>query len=247
MGWSLRDVAIVVIFVAVGIGLVMVITWLPYPLGVLFGAGVLTIGTVVAWLAGGAAVVTVVVWLVPVLTLMLALALWPSRALALILTGVIVGPIAAWFFRPIERALWWFTERVGRWLLDHSLSRTDRRTLSKLRRAGRGTPKLRTDSRQLDDLPRTLAAMRQHADDILAVDAPDLGWKQVIGDAAAPVILYREMWQGQRSLDFDLAREEVVRSRRALREFLSSRSRLYRVLSHRFVETDERLEDDRSR
>lgn len=166
---------------------------------------------------------------------MLALTWWPSRLLALVLAGFITLPFAAWVFRPVAQAHMRYVERLSTWVLDHSFSATDRQARVRLRNAGRGTPQVRADSRQLEDLPRALAAFRRHADDILAVEAPDLAWARVIRATAEPVMRYREMLAGTRRLDQNAAAEGFVRARREYDEFLRSRSVGYRLLTHRFT------------
>lgn len=223
----------------IGIGIAVLIYQPPWPWGSLVGGAIVAAATVAIWFAWGGAVVGVVVWLIPLLIATAAALVWPTRVTVLLVTAILVLPAAGWLIGPVGRALGWYIDHVGEWLLTYSLSRIDRRTRSELRRAIRGSPELHADARQLADRTLTIAAFKRREEGILAVEAPDLGWERMIRDAAAPVALYREMLEGQRTLDFDLAESEVKRSRLAFRELLRSRSLGYRILIHHFVVSDD--------
>lgn len=219
-------------------GAVWLVSTLSIPLRTLGVASIVGIATATLWFSLGGRVVAVLVWLVPLATATVALLQWPSIITIGVQTAILVLPFLAWAFEPIGRAYSSVSVPIESWLLHHSLSHDDRRTRERLLLAIGGDPQMRGDTRQLDDLRRTLDAMRRHADEILRVEAPDLGWKQAIKEAAAPRILYREMWAGERPLDFDLAEEAIREAERRLRDFLRSRSLGYRILAHRFVEPE---------
>lgn len=221
-------------------GAVWLVSSLPVPLRSLTVASVMAIVTATLWFSLGGRVVGFLVWLVPLSIATVALLQWPSIITIGVHTTILVLPFLGWVFEPIGRAYSTVSVPIESWLLHHSLSRDDQHTRERLLIAIRGNPQMREDSRQLDDLPRALDAMRRHADEILGVEPPDLGWKQAIQEAAAPRILYREMWAGERPLDYDLAEEAVREADRGLRDFLRSRSLAYRILSHRFVEPEVR-------
>jgi hypothetical protein len=61
----------------------------------------------------------------------------------------------------------------------------------------------------------------------------------VIRAQAEPVLLYHNMLAGREPLDFDRAKDELARARAMIGAHLASRSLAFRVLSHRFVGTDE--------
>jgi hypothetical protein len=222
------------------IGAVWLVSSLPIPWRNLAVTLIAVIGVAALWFSFGGRVVGFLVWLVPLSIATVALITRPSILTFGIQVAILVVPFLGWLFEPIGRAYSSVIVPIETWLLHHSLSRDDQRTRKRLLVAIRGNAEMREDSRQLEDLPRALAAMTRHADGILSVEAPDPGWQQAIEAAAAPRVLYRDMWAGKRPLDFDVAEEAVRKAERDLRDFLKSRSLGYRILSHQFVEVDDR-------
>lgn len=125
-------------------------------------------------------------------------------------------------------------------MLAASLSRKDRGVRAALR-AAFSDKRLQTDARQLQDLPRTLAAHARQVELIRSVRAPDAEWARVIEAFAGAITAYHDMLAGLRPLDYDVAQAEFRAAHRMRRDLFRSRSAAYRVLTHQFTpdrETD---------
>ena len=172
--------------------------------------------------------------MIPVAGLATAAILWPNPILAVLLPPLAIAPMVGALVPPVERLVRRYVGPVGGWFLRHSVRGDDGRTWGSLLRAIRGDPQLRADSRRIEDPSLVIDAERRHAERILAVPAPDVGWSRAIRVVATPHILYREMLEGKRPLDDEHLRAVIANADEELRAFVRSRSTPYRILSLRY-------------
>jgi hypothetical protein len=189
---------------------------------------------VATWITTGQSVAGVLAWMVPLLVAWTLVAMRPTLVAVLGLLLLAAAPMLGRFVPPIGRLVHLYMRGVGDWILRRSVVGEDGRTWRRLRAAIEGTDQLRADARRVENVRLVIATQRRHADLILAVPAPDAGWARAIRAAAAPRILYRQMLEGYRRLDYDLMAAEVASSNREVMALVASRSTLYRVLSLRF-------------
>jgi hypothetical protein len=207
--------------------------WLPA--GWLLPALIIIMGipNLAIWVASGGTVLAIASWVLPTLIVAAITAMKWNLALHTVLVLLLGLPVISGVFPPIERVLGWYTGRVANAVLPWTLAAADRRAYRSLMEALRPDPTEREAMRQLDDRFRTAAAFRSRSAKVLAVGAPDPAWAKVIRCLAEPGLLYADMLQGLRPIDYDMAAEATKRGNRALLDHLRARSWMYRFLTLR--------------
>lgn len=102
------------------------------------------------------------------------------------------------------------------WIVARSMRRAKRRTYEELRRAARPTPEERRAMEQEIDPIATARAFRASAERILGVEAPNETWRRAVNAVAQPGLVYAEMLEQSRALDYEVLAELVRRRNEAL-------------------------------
>jgi hypothetical protein len=186
------------------------------------------------WVAEGASVAGLLAMLGPALVAVSVLIWSPLPATRWVAYLVILWPLGGAVIEPVGRPYNWYIRRASQALAHAVLPRQDRRTLQALMTAIRSRPDELARMSELD-LGETVRAINVWAEAVRAVPAPDLAWARVIRALADPLLVYRDMLAGRRTLDYDLVDRDVRDGHRMVRDLLRSRSTGYRILTHRFV------------
>ena len=191
--------------------------------------------TIAIWVWSGGSVVGIATWLVPNLIVATAVAVEPTALSLLVLTIIIVIPVGGGLFPPIGRAHGWYTDRVSRWVVDRTLAMPDRSASEALARALQRKHIRAAPSRDADTVEARGRDLRKHATMVRDLPMPDLGWQRLAREFASALDLYAGMIEGMRPFDESEARAALSTGQDHWRDLLRSRSRGYRLLTHRFV------------
>lgn len=207
------------------------LNWLPA--GLVLPALILIMGipNLAIWVASGGTVLAIASWLLPTLIVAAIAAMNWNLVLHTALVLLLGLPVISGVFPPVERVLGWYTSRVANAVLPWTLAAVDGRAYRSLMEALRPDPGEREAMRQLDDPARTVAALRSRSTKVSTVEAPDAAWAEVIRRTAEPGLLYADMLEGVRPLDYDVASQAAADAKRALHDHLRTRSRMYRLLT----------------
>jgi hypothetical protein len=191
------------------------------------------VGQVAIWIASGGTVIAILTWLVPTVIASAVVITWPTTIGFVVVGVLLVLPLMGGVFEPIGRRMARYSEFAAGAVMTATLSRRERGVRAALR-AAFSDKQVRADVRQLEDLPRTLAAYRRQVELIRSVRAPDEDWARVIEAFAAAITTYHDMLAGLRPMDYDVAKADMLAADRMRRDLLRSRSVAYRVLTHQF-------------
>lgn len=211
-----------------------ILGWLPA--GWVLPALILIMGipNLAIWVASGGTVLAIASWALPTLIVAAIAAMIWNPIVHITLVLLLGLPVISGVFPPVERVLGWYTSRVANGVLPWTLTAADRRAYRSLMEALRPDLTEREAMRQLDDPSRSVAAFRSRSTKVSTVEAPDSAWAEVIRCTAEPGLLYADMLEGGRPLDYDVASEAAAGAKRALHDHLRARSRMYRLLmAHR--------------
>lgn len=185
------------------------------------------------WLKDRVPLFAIATWLVPALAVIgLALVVGSHELfyVTVLAVGVVVGLMSIYDFarRPWAR----YCSRIQRWIVARTLPPEDRSAHHALVQAMRLDANVRHAARHVADLAATARALRASAKRILAIQAPDEAWANVIRAAAEPALVYADMLGAKRPLDFDLIRELARQRDDEFIRLLEARSRVYGWLTY---------------
>jgi hypothetical protein len=213
---------------------VLVVPWLPPG----WDVSILIMATVLPWLfmwaLSGASLLAIGSWLLPTATTIgLSWVLLPVRPFMflLLVLAVVLWSIncTAVGWRVYARYNGW----LGDWVASFGLTSAERLAYRRLMALARPDRATRQAINQLSDLPRTISGFRKPAEEMLQIAPPDPEWASVIRLAAEPGLMYADMLEGKRDVDYD-AVQSVARDRDArLQAILEARSPIYRLLMTR--------------
>ena len=173
-------------------------------------------------------------WLMPAMTIVLIAHVSGSYLGFHIALGVTTLVIALTFMWEPASRIW---ARYWGWLVGVSvragLSLSERRAYAALMRGILRGPRVRDAAQRLDHRSATARDLRERAEYLHSLEAPDLAWRSVYRRAAEAGLVYADMLEGKRELDFDEAGARVQERDDAMHKLLAARSAPYRWLTYR--------------
>jgi len=228
-GWAIALVLAVPVVVAEWLFL----RALPEPWNVLLLSLPWLVGLIVIGVHSKSNIWALLVWLGPFVVLDLVWLAGFRNGLAaagLVLALVWIGGIM--LSERFGKAAYGWVGGAHAWLTALGLPPAKRKAYGELRRALRVSAQERRDRQQLDDLPRTVRAIRNVASRVEILVPPDDRWAEVYAALAAPSAVYADMLEGKRALDYDEANAVSGRGRQLLDELLRDESPTYRFLTY---------------
>lgn len=186
------------------------------------------------WAAFGGTVIGMAVWAIPAVLIALSVIfVWTNGIGVIILGWVLLVPVAAGIFDSIRRLLGRYVDWATSRIVYRALSPSDRATLLQFSAA---TPRPSGPTVSWEAAPAHAIAEAQRIEDaIRSIAAPDDEWRSVLDQRADWFRRAREVMEGSRPYDAAATKQAMATSEAAVRDLLGRRSRLYRVLTFRFV------------
>lgn len=186
------------------------------------------------WTLSGASLLAIGSWLLPTVTAIgIGWVLLPLRPFLFLL---LVVAVTLWSIS-CTAVGWRLYARYNGWVGDRiastGLTSTERAAYRRLMALARPDRATRQATGQLDDLPRAISGFRTPSEEMLKITPPDPEWALAIRLTAELGLMYADMLEGKRGVDYDAVKGAARERDVQLQAVLEARSPLYRLLMTR--------------